>query len=168
MKRLNHFFSKMPTIYIDFEAFQHKDGTFQLKELCIMENPTSYLSYIFRPEHDWNEYDEESHKTFLYQFRLLHHLHWEEGVTRYCASCISHHITHKFPRWHAATFMVLDTATGAKLGFLKREFPQLNIVHAYNVTFSTLPEVVAMCPYRDHGKHCSFIKCCQMHKHFDF
>ena len=104
----------------------------------------------------------------LFQFRRLHHLHWEEGVTRYCASCISHHITHKFPRWHAATFMVLETATGVKLGFLKREFPQLNIVHAYNVTFSTLPEVVAMCLYRDHGKHCSFIKCCQMHKHFDF
>lgn len=157
----------MPSQYfIDFEAFQHADGTFHLKELCIMENLTNFLYYVFRPEQDWHTFDEDAKKTFVYQFRRLHRLHWEEGVTRYCPSCISHHITHKFPRWHDAVFMVLDNPNGPKIGYLKTQFPQLNIVHAYNATFKTLPDVESMCPYRDHGKHCSFIKCCQLRQLF--
>lgn len=157
----------MPTYYIDFEAFQHGDGPFILKELCIMENQDNYLYYLFRPEENCADMSPELQQTFTYLTNHVHGLYWEEGITRYCNTCVAHRVTHAFPHWHEATFMVLDRPSGPKVTFLKNEFPQLNIVHAYNVTFNTLPDADEFwCPYRNHGKHCSFIKCCQLHKLF--
>lgn len=161
--------SNTNTLYIDFEAFQHGNGSYELKELCIFQGPYSYMYFIFRPNTDWLlDYDDEARRTFAHLSRRLHRLHWEEGHARYCNSCVFHHITHRFTNWHNAVFIVLDRASGPKITFLRQEFPQLNIVHAYNLTFNTLPDSEGMtCPYRNHGKHCAFIKCCQLHKHFN-
>jgi hypothetical protein len=156
--------------FIDFEAFQHGEEDPQFKELCIIDasRPMEPLYYVFQPSMNWEELPSERQSTYNYNTRRIHHLHWLDGITRYCKKCIMHHVKMKFPNWSNGLFYVLDKVEGPKVKFLKQEFPQLNIVNYNGLTFKTLPtpSIHMDCPYRPHGKHCAFQKCLQLYTHF--
>ena len=49
--------SKMATaIFIDFEAFQHGNEDFMIKELCILDEnvPLKPLTFVFKPTKPWD------------------------------------------------------------------------------------------------------------------
>lgn len=157
--------------FVDFEAFQHGGQDPMMKELCIMNasQPMDLLYYVFKPNLDWQELSSEERTTHFYGTRRIHHLHWVDGSTRYCKNCVMHHVKTKFPKWQNAMFYVLDKVEGPKVKFLKKEFPELNLVNYNGLTFKTLPPaIISMdCPYRPHGKHCAFQKCLQLYTHFN-
>jgi hypothetical protein len=159
-----------PAFFIDFEAFQHGDEEPQMKELCVIDadRPMEPLYFVFTPHMDWYCLSEEHRKTYNYQTRRVHRLHWLDGITRYCRECVLFHIAMKFPRWKHGMFYVLDKPVGPKVEFLNQEFPQLRVVNYNGLTFNTLPEpcIILSCPYKAHGKHCAFRKCLQLYTHF--
>ena len=159
-----------PVFFIDFEAFR-QDGEFRIKELCVIEinQPGDPLYYAFRLDQDeWQALTIEEQKTNMYASRHLHRLHWLEGVSRYCKTCVMYHLARKFPRWNEGMFYVLDSVCGPKIKFLKKEFPHLRLANYNGLTFKTLPEppLNIACPFREHGIHCAFRKCHQLLTHF--
>jgi hypothetical protein len=157
--------------FIDFEAFQHGEEDFHVKELCIIDanRPMEPLYYVFQPDVEWEALSSDAQKTYNYETRRHHHLHWLDGITRYCKECIMHHVKSKFPNFKDGIFYVLDKPQGAKVKFLSQEFPLLRMVNYTGVTFKTLPEpcYTLECPYRQHGKHCAYRKCLQLYTHFN-
>ena len=157
-----------PVFFIDFEGFRRHDE-FVIKELCVIsvDRSEDSLYYAFRLDRDeWQALTVEEQKTNMFASQHLHQLHWLEGVTRYCQTCVMFHLDRKFPRWKDGMFYVLDSACGPKVRFLEKEFPQLRLVNYNGLTFKTLPETHAACPFREHGEHCAFRKCHQLLTHF--
>jgi hypothetical protein len=156
----------MSPFFIDFEAFQHGDGKFRIKELCIMdvEQPLTPLYFLFKAERKWNSLTSGEQQTYSYQQRYLHHLCWEEGRTRYCRKCVWHHIKMQFPECRNHIFYVMGKQ---KLEFLKEVFPSLNFCE-YNITFHQLPQIAdnISCFYRYHGEHCACLKCYRLYTHY--
>ena len=112
---------------MDFEAFQHGQDGFILKELCIIdsEKPLDPLYYIFKPPVPWDQMSSEQQHTFTYEEQHLHHLKWAEGKTRYCCNCVLYHIERAFPLIYNHKCYVLGRQ---KMEFLQCEFPELDIV----------------------------------------
>lgn len=157
------------TLFIDFEAFQHGDEDFQIKELCILEatTPLKPLYFLFKPPCEWNLLSSDQRRTYIYEERYIHGLSWGEGQTRYCASCVWHYIKKSFPLTTSADHICYVLGK-QKADFLRREFPQLNIVE-YNVTLKELPHAPLhlTCQYRVHGEreHCAMLKCYRLLSH---
>ena len=153
--------------FIDFEAFQHGSGSFKIKELCVIDvdRPLSPLYFVFRESTRWSSLTVEQQQTFAYQTRELHGLHWEEGITRYCRSCIWSWIKETFPLCRNSIFYVMGKQ---KMEYLQKEFPQLNFCE-YNVTLNNLPSIAPniKCLYRDHEQtHCACLKCFRLLQHY--
>ena len=90
----------MPPYFIDFEAFQHGDGDFEVKELCMVDVDKPFgkhLYLLFRPSGEWYNLEHGAQCTYNYQTQHLRRLGWYEGVTPYCRYLVLHEITKYFP-----------------------------------------------------------------------
>jgi hypothetical protein len=156
----------MSSFFIDFEAFQHGDEIFRLKELCIIDvdNPSNPIYFLFKASKEWNRLDACVKRTYNYQMRHLHHLDWNEGITRYCRRCVQYIVETYFPGARNGIFYVMGRQ---KLRFLQEEFPKWTIVE-YNVSINELPPLTPNinCVYRPHGEHCACLKCFRLVKHY--
>ena len=160
----------MAPFFIDFEAFQHgPNGKFKLKELCILdvERPLLPLYYTFASRKSWDRLTNGQRRTYEYQTRELHHLEWSEGHARYCSGCIMHHIKKTFSNSANSIFYVMDQVDGAKINYLKEEFPELNLIN-YTMVFNNLPIIPhnIKCFHREHGDHCAYLKCMRLYHHY--
>jgi hypothetical protein len=158
----------MAIYFIDFEAFQYgRGGEYKIKELCILDagRPYNYLYYLFRQDMTWSAISPEEQRNYNYQTRCIHRLHWEEGHSVFCRECIMRHIMARF-ELEESRFYVMDSPKGAKIGYLRAQFPQLNFVAYGGVKFATLPKTSVQCPYRIHGEHCAYLKCCRLYEHY--
>lgn len=153
-------------IFLDFEGFQHGETKFTIKELSIVDvdKPLKPLYFYFKAPKSWEELDEHRKETYNYQTRHLHHLMWDEGVSRYCRRCIAHHIKECFPYWKNCVFYVMGEQ---KCHFLQKEFPDFDFIE-YNVTFNNLPAAPnhISCLSHPHGDHCALLKCMQLYTHY--
>ena len=154
---------------MDFEAFQHGQEDFILKELCFFdsEKPLSPLYYTFKPPVPWDQLSSEQQHTFAYEEQHLHHLKWSEGKTRYCRNCVLYHLERAFPLIYNHKCYVLGQQ---KMEFLQCEFPELDIVN-YSAadSFKDLPHAPPhlSCLFRCHSlEHCAVIKCYRLYSHF--
>ena len=155
-------------IFIDFEAFQHGDEPFQIKELCFLSNQASLqpLHFIFKPEIPWEKLTNAQRKTYSYEESKIHGLMWREGMDRYCPGCILHRVKKYIPHITNAVCYVLGTQ---KSNFLRKEFPSLKIVNYPIDSFKDmLPTPTHLtCPYRPHSRdHCALLKCYRMSYHY--
>lgn len=156
----------MAPFFIDFEAFQHGEGSFKIKELCVLDadRPFSPLYFLFKADKKWDALDDDIQTTFSYQMRHIHKLGWQEGTSRYCRHCVWDLIKDTFPGCRNGIFYVLGSQ---KLNYLKHAFPKLNVVE-YNTSFNSLPLLPPniSCIYREHGDHCACLKCYRLLKHY--
>lgn len=154
------------TLFIDFEAFQHGEEDFRIKELCILEasTPLKPLYFLFKPPCAWDLLSPDQRRTYRYEEKHIHGLCWGEGQTRYCANCVWHYIKKSFPlvSADAKEDHICYVLGQQKADFLRKEFPQLTIIE-YNVTLKELPHAPShiTCVYRVHGgrEHCAMLKC---------
>ena len=156
--------------FIEFEAFQHGEEEFKIKELCIMEfaHHLRPLHYVFRSEGVLDSLPLEKQTTYRYLSNNVHLLSWHEGVVRFCSKCVMHHIEMAFPDYQSGIFYTMESqVNGPKLRYLKKMFPKLNIVN-YNVTLNNLPFISPniSCIVRDHGNHCAYLKCLRLLEHY--
>lgn len=150
--------------YIDFEAFQHGEESYKIKELCVLSSTNLLfpIHMIFRPHKKWDRLSMEQKQTYAYQTNHHHHILWNEGWMRYCRRCVFAIIEYCIPDCRRQTFYVMG---GQKLRFLQNEFPQLHFVEM-DVTFNHLPQLPhSMCHYRNHGDRCAFLKCYKLYYH---
>ena len=160
----------MAPIFIDFEAFQDRNGDFMIKELCLLDadRPLTPLYFLFTPTEPWHELSEDRKTSAHFLTQHFHHLQWEEGNTRFCANCLMHHIRSVFPQCDNSIFYIMESkASGPKYHFIKSVFPELNLVN-YNVKLDGLPTPPdnIVCPYRQHGRHCAYLKCLGMYQDY--
>jgi len=159
-------------LFIDFEAFQHGDEDYQIKELCILDadSPLKPLTFMFQPSTPWDKLSSDRRRTYAYQEHHLHHLAWNEGDIRYCTKCIFHHIQSAFPLV-AGVNTVCYVLGSQKTSFLQRELPMLNIYQYDNAfAYKDLPmaPLHLTCTYRNHSRnHCAVLKCYQLFSHFE-
>jgi len=159
-----------PVVFIDFEAFQHGDESFIIKELCVLDvrQPLKPIHFVFKAPTPWSCLSSHKRHTYTYQEKNLHHLSWHEGKEkRYCSNCLERRIQHEVEHQHPEPlFYVLGEQ---KAEFLKKEFPSLHIV-TYPHTYKDLNvrEITHLvCPYRDHStEHCALLKCYRLYSHF--
>lgn len=158
------------TYFLDYEGFQSGQLAPIMKELAVIsvENPQNPLYFNFNSPHPWEVLNDEQRRTYHYQTTRLHHIQWYEGYARYCKECMWYHFSLAFPQWQQGDFYVMDRMNGIKITYLRQEFPQLNILPYTSVSFRTLPDLDDhhKCPYRDHGKHCAYLKCLKLYKQF--
>ena len=157
----------MGPYFIDFEAFRNKNEQFILKELVMIDvdKPLTPLYYIFGPPKPWMCLDRSARRQYSFQTKMIHHLCWNEGGTRYCKECIWQHMKLSFPECDRRVCYVMGAE---KMMFLKKEFPHLCLVE-YNITFKTLPFLLSnvMCVLgRDHGEHCAYRKTLRLLQHY--
>ena len=158
-----------PVVFIDFEAFQHGDESFIIKELCVLSvrQPMKPLHFVFKAPFPWSGLSLQKRHTYTYQERNLHHLQWIEGnEKRYCPKCVERRIRQVVAHQPEPLFYVLGDQ---KAEFLKKEFPSLNIVtypHTYK-DLNTHDLTHLICPFRDHSyEHCALLKCYRLYTHF--
>jgi hypothetical protein len=166
-------FTCPPTVYIvDFEAFKHGAEDYRLKELCIMDasRPMKQRHYTFMPTCRWEELSPEQKRTYSYLTRDLHRLSWNEGTERFCEECLKIDLR-RFVSSNNIARSVFYVLGQAKVDYLKQLFPDFTFVNyqaAYGVTLRELPDAPShvACTYRNHGKHCAFLKCVRVYLHF--
>ena len=158
-----------PVLFIDFEAFQHGDEGFNIKELCVldMRAPMRPLNFLFKPTTRWRQLTREQQRTYLYQEHRLHHIHWKAGNERYCPQCVQRQIKELLP---SATEQSIFYVIGEqKAAYLANEFRDLNIV-TYKHTYKELPHapshIVCMNHYYGVSEHCALFKCYRMYLHY--
>ena len=128
----------------------------------------SPIYYLFSPPYEFNNVENAVKKSFNWQSKNHHNIHWNEGDRTFCSSCIMRHIKEVFPAWDLGLFYVMESQpNGQKIKTLKSLFPFLDIVN-YNVTFKTLPLLTnnISCLYREHGDHRAYLKCMRMLQHY--
>jgi hypothetical protein len=158
-----------PVLFIDFEAFQHGDEEFQIKELCILDAdlPLKPLTFLFKPNRPWEKLNSAQKQTYAYQEHHLHHLSWGEGNKSYCANCVERHIKRAIPLYLSAQCYVLGRQ---KAEFLRREFPMLAIIdYDYVDSYKDISRAPShlTCTYRNHSKeHCAVLKCYRLLLHY--
>ena len=159
--------------FIELEAFKHGHSEdYLLKELAIIDASRSMrmLHYLFRAPCEWQMLTTDQKRTYNYIRRHLHKLSWNEGIMRFCPTCINADIQ----RWFAPpTDAVFYTMGAEKTAFLKSIFPNLNIINyaaVFNISLIGLPESPRnlVCHYRDHGDHCATLKCVRLCIHYHF
>jgi hypothetical protein len=160
----------MSPFFIEFEGFQHKNGSFIFKELCVVDvdHPYDYLYYTFKNYVEWSSLCDKDKITNQYLTNNHHKLDWYEGDSRFCATCIQYFIQQRYPNWRNGIFYTMESQVeGPKVKAIRSHFPDLNVVH-YNSTLSKLPllESNISCPHRAHGEHCAYRKCIRLLKDF--
>jgi hypothetical protein len=158
--------------FIEFEAFQHGNEDFHIKELCLMDaaKPMRQLHYIYRPPHQWESLSLEHKRTYNYQSRMLHRMSWNEGYTRFCTECLRRDVD-QWMNGNTHRTSIIYVLGQQKVDYLQRLLPNCNIVNyqtAFNVTLKDLPDAPghACCIYRNHGTHCAVLKCLRMYLYF--
>lgn len=158
-------------LFADFEAFQHGDEGFKVKELCFLstKSPLRPLYFIFKPTTQWESLSEEQRRTYAYEERFIHHLSWGEGTTHYCGNCVRRDVERAFLH-HTDGNHICYVLGRQKAEFLRAELPKLNIVeYDYVNSFKTLPRAAShlICCYRMHGReHCAVLKCYRLLSHY--
>lgn len=156
----------MPPYFIDFEAFRYKKEKFLIKELAMVDvdKPLTPIYFIFNAKTGWQQLTSDQKLQFKYQSNHIHHLRWNEGVSRYCKACVWHHMKTDFPLCESAITYVMGKE---KMTFLKQQFPKLRLVE-YNITFKALPDIpkTIMCVHREHGEHCAYRKTLRLFHHY--
>jgi hypothetical protein len=156
-------------MFIDFEAFQHGNEDFMIKELCILDEsaPLKPLTFVFKPTKPWDKLNGSQKRTYAYQEHKLHQLAWNEGSKSYCNSCVERNIKRAMPLYENANCYVVGKQ---KADFLRRELPMLNIIEfSFVDSYKDLPRAPAhlSCTYRYHGKeHCAVLKCYRLMLHY--
>ena len=157
-------------LLIDFEAHQHGDEPFHVKELCVISasQPLKPLYYLFKSKQSWSSLSIQQKRTYCYQEHHLHHLAWNEGNERYCANCLFEDIIERFPlaTLPEAKCYVIGKQ---KADFLQEQLPQLNI-YEYANSFKDVPNDAPShltCSYRNHSRdHCATLKCYRMYEQY--
>jgi len=154
--------------FIDFEAFQHKNEEFHIKELCILiaEKPFHPLHYIFKNEKPWSQLSQAKRRTYKYQEKQLHHLSWNEAASpfrHWCAHCIKIELESLGP-------LKCYVLGRQKADYLRSVLssPLINIVE-YTDSCKKLSPAPShlVCTYRDHSReHCALLKCYRMMFHY--
>jgi hypothetical protein len=156
----------MSPYFIDFEAFQHGTGKYEMKELCVIDvdRPFSPLYFLFKSNKKWESLKMDQQKTYHYQSQYVHGIGWDEGEEYCCRKCVWRHIVETFPLCQNEIFYVMGEQ---KMDYLHNKFPKLNLC-LYNVTMNTLPHLPPniTCIYRSHGEHCACLKCYRLVKHY--
>jgi len=156
----------MPPYFVDFEAFQHGEERFHIKELCIIDvdNPLKPVYFLFKADKNWHGLSDCVKQTYNFQTNNLHQLAWNEGETRYCRRCVQYCVETIFPLCRNGIFYVMGTQ---KLKYLQDQFPKWNFAE-YMILMKDLPLLPPNigCIYRAHGEHCACLKCYQLVKHY--
>lgn len=159
----------MGIYFVDFEAFQHGDESFQVKELCIIDidRPLRPLYILYAPKISWAKLSHNQKMTYLYQTHNLHHLDYNEGYIDYSEGYTWQAIMKHFPmcRNHGAIFYIMGKQ---KMEFMKKSYPQLNWCE-YHVTLNNLPLLPRniSCLYRTHNyTHCACLKTYRLYQHY--
>ena len=157
----------MGPYFIDFEAFQHGEEHYRIKELCILDvdRPLSPLYFIFAADKSWDALRISQQKTYSFQSRHIHGLGYDEGVTLYCSSCVARLMKQTFPNCLNGIFYVMGLQ---KMNFLITQFPKFNFCE-YHVTFNILPQIAhnISCLHRNHSaEHCACLKCYRLYQHY--
>ena len=164
-----------PSVYfIDFEAFQHGDEDFNVKELCIIyvAKPNKQLYYLYLPPCLWNSLTREQQRTYQYANRDIHKLSLDEGYVRFCTECLQRDMDRFLFTTSNRELSVFFVMGRQKTKFLQRMLPDykfINYQDAFGVRSSRhLPEApeCVRCMHRVHGKHCAVLKCFRMYMHF--
>jgi len=156
--------------FIDFEAFQHKNEDFRIKELCVLiaEKPFHPLHYVFKNDKSWSQLSQAKRRTYKYQEKQLHHLTWTEAASpfrHWCAHCIKIELESLGP-------LKCYVLGKQKADYLRSVLssPLINIVeYEYTDSYKTLSPAPShlVCTYRDHSReHCALLKCYQMMFHY--
>ena len=163
-------------LFIDFEAFQHGDEDFIIKELCVLDvrAPTQPLYFLFKPPTQWCKLSREQRRTYSYQERHLHHISWNAGEQHYCPNCIQRYIKKKLPSATAeqssSSPPIFYTVGAQKAAFLAKEFSDLNISMYDCSSYKDLPHApthIVCMNYRCHlVEHCALLKCYRMYHHY--
>ena len=150
----------MTTYFIDAQGFC-VDGTLLIKELCIMDANNIFTPYqkVFSLDVPMDILSKKSQYDVKYLIKNHHYLHWDEGSTTFCPSCVSSQYDVNIN----SIFYVLDKIDGVKINTLKKHFPNWRLVN-YSKRIADLPDVPTniKCLYRDHGKHCAYKHCLAM------
>ena len=159
----------MPPYFIDFEAFQHGDGDFEVKELCMVDVDKLFGKHLYLlvgPSGEWYNLEHGAQCTYNYQSQHLHRLGWYEDVTPYCRYLVLHEITKYFPMFSRAITYVMGAQ---KMQFLKKEYGAVMNLAEYFTTKKTLPQLPSniKCSYRNHdGEHYACLKCYRLVEHY--
>jgi hypothetical protein len=142
--------------FIEIEGFQVKKQ-YYIKELVILSStkPLEPIYYIFKAPFPESYLTIEENVCTKYVTQNLHKLQWSEGVTQFCADCISNVIQAKFT--DSTTYFCLGEN---KCAMLAKMFPRLDIQPYCYSTFKELPPLAGhiRCLHRDHGEHCALRK----------
>ena len=158
----------MGPFFVDFEAFQHGEEDFHIKELCIIDAdiPLDPCYFIFGPHKPWDRLTSEQKTTYSFQSRALHHLDYNEGLDVFCTGCVSRAIKKQFyPGYRNGIFYVMGEQ---KLRYMKDILPEFNWCE-YNLTVEQLPPLIRNigCLHRPHDvTHCACLKALKLYQHY--
>jgi hypothetical protein len=157
----------MAPFFLDFEAFQHGEGRYQVKEMCMMDVDRPFakpLYLLFAPSREWYQLDEKEQRSYKYVSNHLHKLGWYEGDVHYGRFFVLHMIKKTFPEFNKGITYVMGVQ---KMNFLMDEFPEMDFCE-YHVSMKLLPRLPhnITCPYRNHGDHCACLKCYRLLEHY--
>lgn len=153
--------------FVDFEAFQHGDEPYEVKELCIVDadQPFHFFYKLFGPQESWNGMSREQRRTYCYQTRHVHGIDYHEGYKNYCPYHLGKAIKDHFPGCVNEIFYIMGRQ---KLQFMKKEYPQFNWCE-YNATLNDMPSLPKniVCLHRTHDHtHCALLKACKLYQHY--
>jgi len=158
----------MKTAFIDFEAFVDNDGSYIIKELCIMSltdifNP---LYYLFFPTKSWRDFNYETNKTNKYLMTRHHKLQWYSGIELFCRECVMYAIETRY-NLKTTIFYIMGSEYGKKMETITKLFPNLRIV-GYNASYRDFKNVPSnITCFTNHGnKHCAYMKCLKLVQHY--
>jgi len=144
----------MSTYFIDYQGFYI--GKQQIiKELCIMNANDVFNPYhnVFLSDIEFENLVKEDIKTNQYLTNSFHKLTWQEGAVFFCPMCILK--TFKVDFDHSTFYSFKD-----KMPTIKRYFPAMRLIaYSKNLTQLRIPPENITCPWREHGKHCSYKQC---------
>jgi hypothetical protein len=150
--------------FIEIEGYQVAHEFF-MKELIILDSQSTLepIYYIFKPLFPESNLTAVQYPCVQYATSHIHKLHWSEGITHYCVSCITKTIVEKFGL--NCTYYCMGEQ---KSEMLSKIFPKLDIQpYSSSITFKELPPLSKhiRCLHRDHGEHCALRKVYRMMLH---
>jgi hypothetical protein len=70
----------MENYYVDFQCHYKNDGSYCIKELCILQDTDEIKQFLFKPPHDYDELDVERKRSEFWNVKNKHGLSWNSGV----------------------------------------------------------------------------------------
>lgn len=158
----------MNSAFIEFEAFVDNDGSYIIKELCILSPDDMFnpIYYLFFPSQSWRDFNKETAKTNQYLQRRHHKLQWFSGYEKFCADCVMFKIKSSFDI-KTTIFYIMGAEYGKKIETIRKLFPSLRII-GYKVHHNQLSNISPniKCISDHASKHCAYMKCMKLIQHF--